>query len=233
MPARGSPKRSGRRDPDGARLWIADSKTPTGVRHVEITPSLRDELLAYRADKARHGYPTAPDTPFFCTRSGKRWDAGNVRERILEAAVSLANERLTERGLPPLPHVTPHTLRRTYVSIMLLATNFDVTYVQHQVGHAESRMTLDVYAQLLDRRKRDHGVAFDALLTDARTTLYGPKNEGFRPLFGPPGPDRPYKGSEPAEQTSRFAGTSPARPGRFERPTSRSGGEQSFSRYWL
>ncbi len=47
-------------DPDGARLWIADSKTPTGVSHVEITPSLRDELLAYRADKVRHGYPTAP-----------------------------------------------------------------------------------------------------------------------------------------------------------------------------
>src|SRR5439155_650827 len=65
------------------------------------------------------------------------------------------NERLIARGLPPLPHVTPHTLRRTYVSIMLVATNFDVTYVQHQVGHAESRMTLDVYAHLLDRRKRD------------------------------------------------------------------------------
>jgi hypothetical protein len=32
-------------------------------------------------------------------------------------------------------------------------------------------MTLDVYAQLLDRRKRDHGVAFDALLADARSTL--------------------------------------------------------------
>jgi integrase len=158
-------------DPNGARLWISDSKTPTGVRHVEITPSLRDELLAYRADKVRHGYPTGPDTPFFCTASGKRWDPGNVRERILEPAVRLANKRLTERGLPPLPHVTPHSLRRTYVSIMLMATNFDVTYVQHQVGHAESRMTLDVYAQLLDRRKRDHGVAFDALLADVRSTL--------------------------------------------------------------
>jgi integrase len=56
----------------------------------------------------------------------------------LESAVKLADERLTERGLPPLPHVTPHTLRRTYVSIMLLATNFEVTCVQHQVGHAEA-----------------------------------------------------------------------------------------------
>jgi integrase len=215
-------------DPDGARLWIADSKTPTGVRHVEITPSLRDELLAYRADKVRHGYPTGPDTPFFCTRSGKRWDAGNVRERILEPAVNLANERLTERGLPPLPHVTPHTLRRIYVSIMLLATNFDVTYVQHQVGHAESRTTLDVYAQLLDRRKREHGVAFDALLTDARSTLYGPQQEGFGPPFGLPNPDTPDRASEPPEQSSSFAATSKTRPGRFERPTSRSGGERSI-----
>jgi Phage integrase family len=147
-----------------------------------------------------------------------------VRERILEPAVKLANERLIARGLPPLPHVTPHTLRRTYVSIMLLATNFDVTYVQHQVGHAESRMTLDVYAQLLDRRNREHGVAFDALLADARSTLYGSQNEGFRPPFGPPSPDAPDPAPAPSERNSSFTGTSRARPGRFERPTSRSGG---------
>jgi hypothetical protein len=115
---------------------------------------------------------------------------------------------------------------------MLLATNFDVTYVQHQVGHAESRMTLDVYAQLLDRRKRDHDVAFDALLADARSTLYGPQHEGFGPRFGPPfGPPSPNTlepTSEPSEQSDPFAGTSTARPGRFERPTSRSGGERSI-----
>jgi hypothetical protein len=124
---------------------------------------------------------------------------------------------LTERGLPPLPHVTPHALRRTYVSIMLLATNFDVTYVQHQVGHAESKMTLDVYAQLLDRPKRDHGVAFDALLAEARSTLYGPQEEGFRPLISRPSSEPPHSAAE-----------NPARPGRFERPTSRSGGERSI-----
>jgi hypothetical protein len=107
---------------------------------------------------------------------------------------------------------------------MLLATNFDVTYMQHQVGHAESRMTLDVYSQLLDRRKRDHGVAFDALLADARSTLYGSQNEGFRP----PSPDTPNPASEPSEQTSSFAGTSETRPARFELATSRSGGERSI-----
>jgi Phage integrase family len=121
-------------------------------------------------------------------------------------------------------HVTPHTLRRTYVSIMLLATNFDVTYVQHQVGHTESRMTLDVYAQPLDRRKREHGAAFDALLADARGTLYGTDTTAFGPPFGPPASTPPDTPPEPIPPTPAVAGDSQARPARFERATSRSGG---------
>jgi integrase len=162
-------------DPNGSRLWIPDSKTETGIRHVEVTPALRDELLAYRAEKIHRGYPTTPDTPLFCTAKGTRWDENNVRQDLLAPVVELASRRLIERGLPPLTHITPHSLRRTYVSIMLLATEFDIPFVQSQVGHAHAKMTLDVYNQLLDRSKREHGAAFDALLTGARSTLYGPE----------------------------------------------------------
>jgi integrase len=98
-------------DPAGSRLWIADSKTPTGVRHVEITPALRDELLAHRAEKIRRQYPAGPDDLLFCTREGHRWSEGNVRTRILAVAAKQASTRLAARDLPPLPHVTPHTLR--------------------------------------------------------------------------------------------------------------------------
>jgi integrase len=173
-------------DPAASRLWVADSKTETGIRHVEVTPKLRDFLLAHRAEKIRRGYPVDPDAPFFCTRKGTRWDDGNVRERVLDAGADLASQKLTESGLPPLPHVTAHTMRRTYVSIMLLATNFDLSFVQGQVGHTDSKLTMDVYAQLLDRSKRSHGVAFDALVSDAQATLYGAQNGDFGPLFGPP-----------------------------------------------
>jgi hypothetical protein len=69
---------------------------------------------------------------------------------------------------------------------MLLATNFDVPFVQRQVGHTDSKMTLDVYAQLLDRSKRAHGVAFDALLNAAQRALYGATSSGFSPPFSPP-----------------------------------------------
>jgi integrase len=164
-------------DPKGSRLWIPDSKTETGIRHVEITPALRDELLAYRAEKLRRGYPTKPATPLFCTANGKPWTEDNVRKDLLSVVVELASRRLVERGLPPLPKITPHSLRRTYVSIMLLATTYDIPFVQHQVGHAHAQMVLDVYNQLLDRSKREHGVAFDTLLSEARSTLYGPAAE--------------------------------------------------------
>ena len=42
-----------------------------------------------------------------------------------------------------------------------------------QVGHADSKMTLDVYAQLEQRVKREHGVRFDALVRGARIRLHG------------------------------------------------------------
>ena len=89
-------------------------------------------------------------------------------------------------------------------------------------------MTLDVYAQLLDRRKRDHGVAFDALLADARSTLYGSQPEGFGPPFRPLSPTAPDVASEPVEQNSSFAGTYETRPARFELATFRSGGGRSI-----
>ena len=187
-------------DRSASRLWVSDSKTDNGVRHVEVTPKLRDILLAHRAQKIRCGYPVEPDRPFFCTSKGTRWDEGNVRERVLDAGARLASKKLIQHGLPPLPHVTPHTMRRTYVSVMLLATKFDVPFVQSQVGHTDSKLTMDVYAQLLDRSKRAHGAAFDALLTDAQDTLYGAQSGEYCPQFCPPSDFRPQAAISPSPE---------------------------------
>jgi hypothetical protein len=73
--------------------------------------------------------------------------------------------------LPPLPTTTPHTLRRTYISIALRANGFDVKWVMSQVGHADSKMTVDVYAQVEQRVERAHGTSFDALLQRATDRL--------------------------------------------------------------
>jgi hypothetical protein len=70
------------------------------------------------------------------------------------------------------PEHTAH-LRRTYISIALLANRFDVLWVMRQVGRADSKMTMDVYAQLQPRAERSHGEAFDALVRTAWERLHG------------------------------------------------------------
>lgn len=93
--------------------------------------------------------------------------------KIVREAATLASMHLAARDLPELPNTTPHTLRRTCISIALLANRFDVLWVMRQVVHADSKMTMDVYAQLRQRAQREHGKAFDALVRNARGRLYG------------------------------------------------------------
>jgi len=154
-------------DPNGARFRIPDSKTETGIREVQMSPDLVETVVEHLDRLRRMGAPTGPDDYLVPSLHGTRMSYERV-ERIVRDAAKLASEKLTARGLPPLPHTTPHTLRRTYISIALLANNFDVKWVMGQVGHADSKMTLDVYAQLEQRVDRSHGTSFDALIRGAR-----------------------------------------------------------------
>jgi integrase len=97
--------------------------------------------------------------------------------KVVREAATFASTQLDARRLPALPNTTPHTLRRTYISVALLANRFDVLWVMRQVGHADSKMTMDVYAQLQQRAERSHGEAFDALVRRARERLYGAAEE--------------------------------------------------------
>lgn len=66
---------------------------------------------------------------------------------------------------------TPHTLRRTDISVALLADRSDVLWVMRQVERADSKMTMDVCTQLQQRAERQHGEAFEALAWRARVRL--------------------------------------------------------------
>jgi integrase len=145
-------------------IHVRDSKTEAGVRQVNMTPWLRDELLAYRATR-----PDAqPLDPAFPTQTGARRDKDNLNRRVIAPAIKAANALRAERGESSLPDsVTAHTFRRTFITLMLEA-GAPVPYVQAQVGHEDATTTLKIYAQVLRRRDRKrHGQAFDALMTDA------------------------------------------------------------------
>jgi integrase len=133
------------------RIRIGDAKTPAGVRFVDIRPRLLDELTAYRAARS----DSRMDDPAFPTTTRTRRDRNNVCTRVIEPALRRANLIRTERTQPPIvAHVTPHTLRRTYITFML-AAGFDVPYVQDQVGHADPTTTLAIYARVIRRIDRD------------------------------------------------------------------------------
>jgi integrase len=159
-------------DPAGARFRIPDAKTEAGVREVQMSPDLVEEFVSHFDRLRRAGRRTDPDAYAFQNTRGGRVCRQRVAEIVRDAAES-ACQRVSARGMPPLPRTTPHTLRRTYISIALLANRFDVLWVMGQVGHADSKMTMDVYAQLQQRAKREHGQAFDRLVDQAREQLHG------------------------------------------------------------
>lgn len=142
------------RDVDLAGGWItvAESKTDAGTgRKIKVRPVLRDVLLELRAGELE----LSPDAYVFGTRTGKRQNAGNVRTRILAAAVERASERLQEAGETPLPALTPHGLRRTFASL-LYGIGETAPVVMAEMGHTDSGLALKIYAQAMRREEGEN-----------------------------------------------------------------------------
>lgn len=118
-------------------------KTPTSRRDVVLLPELSQELRRY---KATLGATATATSLVFQGRTGVI-HASLARNRLLKA--------VKQAGID---HVTIHDLRRTFGSI-LIAANADVTYVQHQMGHASPAVTLTVYANLWDQERNIEKVA--------------------------------------------------------------------------
>jgi integrase len=137
-----------------------------------MSPDLADAFVTHLDRMRRAGRSTGLDDYVVQNLRGGRISRQRVAEIIREAA-ALASQTREQQGLPSLPRTTPHTLRRTYISIALPANKFDVKWVMGQVGHADSKMTMDVYAHLQQRLKRQHGEAFDAIIREAEELMHG------------------------------------------------------------
>jgi integrase len=128
-------------------VTVRGSKSDAAVRTVYVLPALRDELDAYKSR-----LNPVPDGLVFGTAPGAKQGAANVRVRILARAVEQANEQLAKKNIAPLPTgLTPHSLRRTFASI-LFAMGESPVYVKGQLGHTDAALTLNYYAREMDRR---------------------------------------------------------------------------------
>ena len=73
--------------------------------------------MAWRAESQ----PTSANAFVFPTATGRARNKENISRRVLGPTVDRTNELRAERDLPPLPKVTAHALRRTYISLMIEA----------------------------------------------------------------------------------------------------------------
>ena len=104
-----------RRDVNVAKgtLTVRASKTEAGVRVVDLTPALRDELALWLDRLPVKG----PTDLVFPTLAGQPDNRNNVRVRLFHPAIERANKTLGKLGIEPIGNVTPHGLRRTYASL--------------------------------------------------------------------------------------------------------------------
>ena len=118
-------------DPDGARFHIRDAKTAAGVREVQMTPDLVEAFIEHLDRVRRAGQPTGPDD-YAVGETSRRRNGPTPRRQVRRGGRRPRDQPPEDRGLPHLPHISPHSLRRTYISIALLANNFDVKWVMSQ-----------------------------------------------------------------------------------------------------
>jgi integrase len=138
-------------------LAVVDSKTAAGVRVVDLTPALRDELAVW-LDRSPFKKPT---DLVFPTLKGQKDNRQNVRRRLLLTAVKRANERLTNLGIEPIgDNIGLHGLRRTYASLRS-AVGDDVAYTSEQLGHTDPVFSLRVYTHAVKRRQRLEGTELE------------------------------------------------------------------------
>jgi integrase len=78
-------------------------------------------------------------------------EPNRFRDRILYRAVERASENRTKLGLPVLPEITPHSLRRTWATFCA-SIGRDPKWIAAQIGHTDPGFTFSVYQQVATRR---------------------------------------------------------------------------------
>jgi integrase len=167
-----------------SRFKIPDAKTEAGVREVEMTLYLRDELLAYAMDRAQQGLPSGAGDFFFGTTTGKRRDPNRFRDRILSRAVERANADRADNGLRALPPITPHSLRRTWATFAAIAGRHP-KWIAAQIGHTNPALTFQVYEQVATRRYVDEQAVWNVMRFADEPEQRAPSRQLTRTVNGP------------------------------------------------
>lgn len=115
------------------------TKTNAGERVIPMLPFVYQALVAHYD---RH--PPSPGGQVFETRNGTPQTPDNVRSHVIDKVVAAANDAALR-----IPHCTPHTLRRTFASI-LAEIGLPPRRAMYLLGHTDAKFTMSVYQHVLD-----------------------------------------------------------------------------------
>jgi integrase len=122
---------------------IGKVKTEASERPIPLSPSLIEDLLAWRGETLY-----ANNTDYLFASPVKRGKQPYWMSRIMQHVIKPAARRV---GITK--NIGWHTLRRTYASL-LQDHNEDPKVVQELLRHASIKVTMDVYTQALTHKKR-------------------------------------------------------------------------------
>ena len=126
------------------RIAVPGTKSEAAHRVIPILPALRERLIEHKMN-----HPYGLEDPVFPTSSGRRNTKDNVRAHIVNTARERANQLLAADDRPAIAHLTPHTLRRTFAS-MLAELEVPPRRAMYLLGHADPTLTMRVYQQVTD-----------------------------------------------------------------------------------
>lgn len=126
------------------QITVPRVKTDASERVVPMVPALHEILLDHRAQ-----HEWGPSEPVFATRNGTRNTPDNVRNHVIAPVHERANALLADDQQDGIGRLTPHTLRRTFASL-LAEVGVSPRRAMYLLGHADPKLTMGVYQQVLD-----------------------------------------------------------------------------------
>ena len=126
------------------RVPRAATKTDAGER---VDPDRPDAPRA--ADRAPDGLPGSADGAGLPDPQRHAPEPRQRSLRVLNPLKDRANELLAAEGKLPIGHMTPHTLRRTFASVIAVC-DVSPRRAMYLMGHTDPTLTLGVYQQVMD-----------------------------------------------------------------------------------
>lgn len=139
----------------------SEGKTSAAIRKVYIPRKLADYLMHTPHEPIGLVCKTAKGTPMTETAFSRMWESYlsdlNIKYGNWAGCMQTGGKRPSKYAPIEkpflIPHITPHWLRHTFITLMYLA-EVDIMTAKEQAGHADIKTTMAIYTHLDEKYKK-------------------------------------------------------------------------------